>query len=455
MANKRQRKKNGKKLQRQFDELMSGVENESFFFDAADEEADDDTPFTNPFFRPHEDPVSSDLKREEDEKKKSTTVSYEWSYDYKSPLLEMTYKEENITSRISVLSRAQKKPAAIEQTIGKEEPSPSNENSNNPKGFDLGDIPIRPDDRTGPIPAINTQRPQSGVFKKWAGRIAPVALSAATGIGIRLAFGAAAASLTTPLGAAIVLGAAAGAASRVIVASFDKEKRQQRFWWATEIIKGITIGSLTGGISFGITDVVMSSGLGHELVQNVKDFMQGDSPLPSAEKPTVATIVTEAQAADAPITETPSATEPQAPTAEPTPAAPQLAAFEAKNFMSEEQFKGLPKHVQKWATSTNPDKFLSFCDQAAHHLYNNAPNSEAAQKASAGLLDYATKFAEAHHITGTPVLERINANLAFLEAHYLKDIKSAVKHAIRSGDAVNNYGSRLLKMVSSMKIGPK
>lgn len=178
---------------------MDDVENESLFFDTSGEDADDDTPFTNPFYQRQIDPLSHDNKVAEEEER-STKVSYEWTYDYKSPLLDITYKKENISAHYSVLSGASRHSKSTQPKVGKEVLALPDQGPSDQTAFNLGDIPISPDDRTGPtISAIRTQKPSKGVFIKWAGRIAPVALSAATGIGIRLAFGAAAASLTTPL----------------------------------------------------------------------------------------------------------------------------------------------------------------------------------------------------------------------------------------------------------------
>lgn len=353
---------------------------------------------------------------------------------------------------------------------------------------DFGDISIG--DRDG----VSTQTKATAKGqKKWMARIAPTVLSIGAGALVKMAFTTAASSICPPVGVAIVAGMAAGAASRIIAKSFDKNTRSQRFWWASEGIIGMTVGALGGLGGFIAADWLVNSCKPFQHFKEVATQFVGDNishtvqaganaaqasgitPTSSgiasdaiahvnaAHDPSTNFVATKQAPTKVPFMDT--ATGHAAPTVPDVSSAPlnlkDLAKFNPTEVMSKEQFAGLPKHLQEWATSGDVNKFMAFCDQASTHIYSHAPHNAGAQKAAAGLANYAVRFAEANNLSGEGALKnmgtlhRLYANNTYFVGHGIgtvKDTAKAVASALKSSDAVNNFGARFLKSVSKMTL---
>ncbi|NTU49940.1 MAG: hypothetical protein HGA87_03470 [Desulfobulbaceae bacterium] len=141
------------------------------------------------------------------------------------------------------------------------------------------------------------------------------------------------------------------------------------------------------------------------------------------------------------------------PPADTTP--PVVPQGSVRDILTEEQFKKLPRGVQRLALSKNPREIALFCKEASFKLINSPHRSPEALKAGAKLIEHGLEVAKSTGLDNS-VTKMLHADLSYLRAWGIgtdKNVEIAIKHAQQAGTAINNYGGRLLKLLGRLTQG--
>lgn len=119
-----------------------------------------------------------------------------------------------------------------------------------------------------------------------------------------------------------------------------------------------------------------------------------------------------------------------------------------KNLLSEQQINSLPKWVQNLAESEKAEDQARFCKEVSCKLLNTGDVTKEAKETAAKLLEQGVGYVKQAGLTGTTA-EQLHADYAYVKAWGIgmeKDVPTALEHARQSGDAVRNFGQRLMNI---------
>ncbi|MCC8978895.1 hypothetical protein [Bradyrhizobium acaciae] len=309
--------------------------------------------------------------------------------------------------------------------------------------------------RPAPVtqPTVREQWKYAKTIFAWAkDKLPTMILGAATGAAVRLgaqfamaAFVATTPGIVTVIGTAMIAGAAAGAASRLAVtAAFGGAKKQEEGWKRKALIEGALMGALGGALGASAMQFA------HEYLQSWWGHTSTGSPAsppPNSDPATGTPIVEPPHAPAPPPADVPARTGHAVPLAPGASVSLEAIAGDLHALLTPDQLALLPNNVSRLATSSSPKALCLFCKEASYLLLNAPPRDAASIAAGAKLLTYGVQIAHQADLHG-PVSRMLNADLAYVKAWGIgtdKDLPQAIACARRAGNAVNNYGPRLLR----------